>query len=191
MIVSRAVPTEAIFQRGRILTLSNALSFLRLLLAFYLYSLIAQRRVEEALIWIALAIFSDFADGFLARRLNQISELGKILDPLADKLCIGLCSVALYFHFGLPLWVVVVLIGRDILIVLGALVMMRSTHVVAPSQMAGKIAVTVMSALLLSYLLELRSLQVPLQVLTVVAIVFSALQYGQRFYRQVIKTERI
>ncbi len=188
--MSRHLPTEAIFQKGRVFTLSNGLSFLRMLLAFYLYHLISGQRVQEALLWIVLAIFTDFADGFFARRLNQISELGKILDPLADKLCIGLCSVALYLHYGLPLWVVVLLIGRDVLIVLGALVMLGNTRYVAPSQMAGKIAVTVMSALLLSYLLQWHSLQVPLQVLTVLTIVFSALQYGHRFYRQVIQKER-
>jgi len=78
-----------------------------------------------ALFSFALAALTDALDGYVARRYNQRSELGAVLDPLADKLLlvagIVLLSLDSNGHFEqLPLWLVVTVIGRDVILALGA-----------------------------------------------------------------------
>ena len=176
-----------IFEKGKIFTFSNFLSFIRIPLAFYIYYLISNQFIMNALIVAVIAIISDFADGFYARKWNQVSELGKVLDPLGDKLIVALGSIAIYFQFALPLWVVVLIIGRDALILAGSVLLVTRFPSVTPSKMAGKIAVTVMTLLLLSYMLEFTVAQVPLQILTVGTILVSGGQYGWNFYAKYFK----
>lgn len=173
--------TRKIFEKGKIFTLSNLLSLLRLLGAFYLYHVTAQKNLLLTLIVTLILIATDFADGFFARKFNQVSEMGKVLDPLADKFCAALGMLALYQYYGLPLWITVVIIGRDILIVLGSLILMSRLPYVTPSAMPGKIAVTILSFLFLSYILEIEPFQIPLQVLTFLALLISAAHYGYKF----------
>lgn len=72
------------------LTVPNAISFVRLLgIPYFWYVLIEQRRFGLAALLIFIIASTDWIDGYLARRLNQVSELGKALDPLADRLMIG------------------------------------------------------------------------------------------------------
>lgn len=81
--------------------------------------------------WIAIAVFfvavvSDAVDGFIARRFNQITELGKALDPIADKLLLLSAIIILSFPgylVKLPLWFIVTVLSRDVLILLGALML--------------------------------------------------------------------
>lgn len=178
-----------IFEKGKVFTFSNFLSFIRIPLAFYLYYLVSNEQVINAMIIGLVVVISDFADGYFARKWNQISEMGKVLDPVGDKLCIALGSIALYTTFDLPLWVVILIIGRDLLILLGSLLLVSRFPFVAPSKMAGKIAVTVMTLLLLSYLLEIEPAQIPLQILTVIAILVSGGQYAYNFYQSYFKSK--
>lgn len=185
MIIVNEELKNKLFRREQIFTFSNLLSFLRLLLGAVIYWFIKSRNLEVALPLIFIAIISDFLDGYMARRLNQISEVGKVLDPLADKFCIALGSIAIYQSYGLPLWVVVVIIGRDLLIILGSLLLMGKLNYVVPSAQPGKLTVSVISLLLLSYLFQISVLYVPLQILTLLFIVVSAAHYGFRFVKSV------
>ena len=182
---------KQIFQRPLIFTLSNAMSFARLLSGTYIYYLIQTHQVLLSVIVIALAIASDFLDGYFARKQHQISELGKILDPLADKFCIGLASIALYQGYGLPLWLVVLIIGRDILILIGSVVLITRLNYVVASAWPGKIAVTIISALLLSHLFQIHVLQRPLQALTFLFLLFSASYYAIKFYQLMKPKEKV
>jgi phosphatidylglycerophosphate synthase len=145
--------------------------------------------VLYALITIIIIVISDFADGFFARRWNQVSELGKVFDPVGDKFCVALGSIALYNTFGLPLWVAILIIGRDVLILLGSILLVTRFPFVSPSKWLGKIAVTVISLLLISYLLEINPVHVPLQILTIIAILASGGQYAISFYQKYFKTK--
>ncbi|MFZ0390386.1 MAG: CDP-alcohol phosphatidyltransferase family protein [Calditrichia bacterium] len=176
-------------QNSKIWTLSNIISLLRLGLAALLYLLIVNHLTAAAIFAALLAILSDYLDGYYARKRNEISELGKILDPVADKFAVALGSLALFQAYGLPLWVVLVIVGRDMLIVFGSLILMRKIQRVESSEMPGKIAVTVISLLLLVYLFQITFLQKPLLVLTALSLIFSFSAYATKFVR-ILKSQR-
>ena len=105
-----------------IFTISNLLSFFRIFLVIPIFILIASNRQFILLLFIILAIATDMLDGYFARKLNQITMLGKILDPLADKLCVAGGLIALTLYKGFPWWLMIIIIVRDIVIVSGSIV---------------------------------------------------------------------
>jgi cardiolipin synthase (CMP-forming) len=97
----------------RILTVPNVISLVRLLLVPLFGYLIVTGQDVAALAVLALAGLSDWADGVLARRLNQTSDLGRILDPAADRLYIAAALVGLAWRELIPWWLVAVLVLRE------------------------------------------------------------------------------
>jgi len=101
--------------------LPNLLTVLRMLLVLPLAWLIRERQYDSALIVAAIAGFSDALDGFLAKRYGWQSWLGGLLDPIADKLLLIVSFIALGLTGAHPLWLTWLVIGRDLVIVAGAL----------------------------------------------------------------------
>lgn len=97
---------------------------------------------EQAHLWAAgiyvLASLTDVADGILARRLNQITRLGRILDPLADKLMTFTVIICITVAGLIPVWVVIVVFCKEALMALGALSMYHKVEDVIPSDYLGK-----------------------------------------------------
>ncbi len=106
---------------------ANFFTCLRILLIpviLWLISIMSQRTVDAAHYW-ALGVFvfaalTDFIDGQIARRTNTISEFGKLVDPLADRLLVISVLVALMWREFLPIWMGVLIVGRDVLMLIGA-----------------------------------------------------------------------
>lgn len=120
-----------------ILTIPNILTLLRMALIPVFASLLYYDYYELAFLMFFIAGISDGFDGFIARRFNQQSELGRILDPIADKLLMTTAFVILSLphvlpadnkHFPVPFWVTAAVIGRDILIVTVALIIILMTN---------------------------------------------------------------
>jgi len=113
-------------------TLPNLITALRILLIIPFTWYAVHGRDLYALVIFAIAGISDGVDGLLARRLNQFSRLGRLIDPLADKFLTGTGYIVLsVFRDGLPaipLWVMAMVVGRDLLILLGAWIVYRSTR---------------------------------------------------------------
>ena len=126
------------------ITWPNAISFLRILLIpLVVYCLLKNLRLE-ALIFFAIASISDALDGFLARYLKSTSFLGVCLDAAADKLLIAFVYGTLWWLGEAPLFVVTLIIARDILIVLGTgQLMQRSRSEVIRPVALGKISTIV------------------------------------------------
>ena len=103
------------------LTAPNIISLVRLLLVPVMVYLLIDGRYGAALAVFIFAAASDVIDGFLARRFNQQSYLGAVLDPAADKLMIVCTAVTLAAVKVLPIWVAVAVVLRDVVIVLGFL----------------------------------------------------------------------
>ncbi len=170
-----------LFQKGKIWTYSNLLSVSRLGIALFLFYFISTRHTLIAILLAVLAVITDYADGYVARRRNETSELGKILDPVADKIAVALGAIALCKAYDLPLWIVLIIISRDVLILIGSVVLIERLEKVTPSEFPGKVAVTVIAALLLAYLLEIHFLKPILIAMTLGAIIFSFAAYFFKF----------
>jgi CDP-diacylglycerol--glycerol-3-phosphate 3-phosphatidyltransferase len=104
---------------------------------------------EWAVFFILIASFTDFLDGYLARKLHQVTDLGKIIDPLADKIGIGIIALCLVIIQDIPLWYFVLVLARDAIIFLGGVYIKQQKRVVPQSNMAGKIAVNIIALALL------------------------------------------
>jgi cardiolipin synthase len=100
--------------------LPNLISALRLLLVLPAFWLIGEREYAQALVIVAIAGASDALDGYLAKRFGWQSRLGGLLDPLADKMLLLAGFLGLAMTGALPAWLFVLVIGRDLLIVCGA-----------------------------------------------------------------------
>jgi cardiolipin synthase len=102
--------------------LPNLISALRIVLVVPVVALLEERQYGAALAVFTLAGLSDALDGFLARRYGWFSRLGGWLDPIADKTMMVSVFVMLGFRDLIPLWLVVAVIGRDLLILAGSVV---------------------------------------------------------------------
>ena len=110
--------------KGRIWTVPNQITFLRLgFLPFFLI-LIAYDHYRWALLVLVVAGLSDGIDGVLARSLNQRSALGAYLDPIADKLLLSSSFVLLAFKHKLAWWLTIIVLSRDVLILIVAVVIL-------------------------------------------------------------------
>lgn len=101
----------------RILTIPNAVSAVRLALVPIFVGLFVTKR-NDPLAFATLFVIgsTDWVDGFLARRLGQVSRLGKVIDPVADRIAVIAIVVALVFRGIIPLSVSIVILSRDVLV---------------------------------------------------------------------------
>jgi CDP-diacylglycerol--glycerol-3-phosphate 3-phosphatidyltransferase len=129
-----------------------------------------------------LAALTDRLDGMLARRMHQETEWGRILDPLADKVGVAAVAVVLLYLRWLPFWFVALLLGRDLLILSGGLLVRRKTGEVLQSNVAGKWAVGVFAATLIFIVAETPAWLVSVGIWTSVTMVaVSTIGYVRRF----------
>ncbi|MGA0209255.1 MAG: CDP-alcohol phosphatidyltransferase family protein [Candidatus Nanopelagicales bacterium] len=120
-------------------TIPNALSFARMLgIPLFLWLVLVERQDIWAFLVLVLAGASDWFDGYLARRLNQTSRLGEILDPLVDRLYILATLIGLAMRDIIGWWLVAILLGRDLLLVLLLPMLRRSGSVALPVTYVGK-----------------------------------------------------
>jgi cardiolipin synthase (CMP-forming) len=128
-------------QTTRVLTIPNALSILRLAgVPLFLWLVLGPQADGLALVVLLVSGVTDWLDGFLARRLNQASQLGQILDPVADRLYILAVVVGLAWRDIIPWWLAVLLPARDLLLwVLVPFLRTRGYHAL-PVHFLGKAA---------------------------------------------------
>lgn len=123
-----------------IITIPNVLSFLRLALVPVFLILLVEGQDALALVILAVSGITDFLDGFLARRLNQVSRLGQLLDPAADRLYIFAALLGLGWRELIPFWLVIVIIARDVMLVVLAVMLARHGSGALPVVKTGKAA---------------------------------------------------
>ena len=99
----------------------NVLTIIRIILIVPFAVFVYEHQYLEALVVFFFAGLSDGVDGFLARQFNWKSRFGAIADPLADKLLLMIAYVMLAWTGQIPVWLVALILGRDLVIVCGAL----------------------------------------------------------------------
>ena len=145
------------------MNLANKISIARIILIPFFIAAIVYSRLGVALFLFMLAVISDAADGFIARTLKQKTELGTILDPVADKLLLISAYICLSIagsipaEFKLPPYVPIIVISRDALIILGSVMIhvVTGNLKIAPSA-TGKITTFFQMVTILSILVQFR-----------------------------------
>lgn len=144
-------PSPAV--KNLLFTWSNLISLSRIIVALPVIYLHRTSGGEVGPLIIALAVYgilSDFLDGWVARKTGSVSELGKILDPLADKICAFLLFGYTVWIGLVPLWFFILVVLRDLLIMWGSLWIRWTRGKVAMAVLSGKVSVNALALYWLS-----------------------------------------
>lgn len=174
--------------QGKFWTISNALSLSRIILMapvvyFFLTPVIHNR--EYAVLFILLAVTTDALDGYFARLFKQESEIGKIIDPLADKIGIGIVVVLLLIFGDISFWFAALIILRDTLIFIGGLILKVRKGIILPSNLPGKFAIASVALTLVLGMMRYHAFSMLMQLslfVSVVLLLVSFAVYIKRFY---------
>lgn len=152
------------------MNIANKLTTLRVLLVFVFMGVIwlPLNLSMTTMLWIALAIFviaslTDFLDGYLARKLNLVTNLGKFMDPLADKMLVT-CAMLAIIDLGsrglpagvLPTWIVAIILLREFMVSGIRLVAANDKKVIAANYL-GKVKTVVQMAMIIVYLIPIQN----------------------------------
>ena len=181
-----AVNSVAInLERNAIFTVPNIISFTRILLIVPFIVFFIMGEYIIAFSFILLSGISDCLDGFLARKLNQISELGKLLDPVADKLT--LVSVVICLGILIPqiLPIVIVLVIKDVLMLIGGFYLLKKGIKPPSAKWYGKVATIVFYVSVVTIVFfrgfleyEIYLLTIILLSITFVVMMFALIKYA-------------
>jgi len=138
---------------SRIFTVANAVSVVRLMAIPVFLWLVIEDRLLIAFVLLVVAVLTDFVDGMIARRMNEITKLGQFLDPFADRLFIAATVIALAIQDVVPWWFVIAVMLRDALLGIGGVVMARYGAATLPVKWWGKVATFAMLVVLPLFLL--------------------------------------
>jgi fused signal recognition particle receptor len=176
----------------RVVTLSNMISILRVFLTLPILYFLRAGQGKIALIFIIIAIVSDMLDGWLARVSHEITELGKVLDPFADKVVIFSVMLFLIFTDRMPIFYFVVLAVRDLTIALFSVYLMNNCKITPHANFTSKISIYFTTATLLAFIYSntLGRWINPIMWSSVALLFISWVQYIITFTKQVIKVKR-
>ncbi|MEX0743922.1 MAG: CDP-alcohol phosphatidyltransferase family protein [Actinomycetota bacterium] len=131
----------------RILTLPNVISFARIaLIPVFVWLIVERRTTFTGLIVFGVVVATDWVDGAIARATGQVSEVGKVLDPVADRLAIGAGLIALVVRDAFPLWAALLILARDALILIAGVVLLSARRVRIEVRYIGKMATFLLMA---------------------------------------------
>ncbi|WP_203566542.1 CDP-alcohol phosphatidyltransferase family protein [Aestuariimicrobium ganziense] len=129
------------YQTERVWTLPNVLSFLRLAgVPLFVWLVISRQGDVWAVVLLMVAGATDWLDGFLARRWNQVSRVGQMLDPVADRLYILAIIVAMAVRDLVPWWLVALLVARDLVLLAQVPALKTRGYTSLPVHFLGKAA---------------------------------------------------
>lgn len=166
-----------------IITIPNALSFLRILLITPFMIFFLNGEYIEAACVIIVSGLTDCVDGFIARKFNQISDFGKVLDPVADKLTLLAVGIGICFIIPEVITVMVILIIKDLLMLIGGLTLVKNNIKPPQARWYGKLGTILfyfsVSTIIVLKIWEIDIPYLSLSLLTVTAIsmIFALIKY--------------
>jgi len=176
------------------LNIPNLLSMLRIILIPLFIVLLLPAQQESVCVWpfvvFSLASITDFFDGYIARSMNQVTKIGKLLDPIADKILIASALIFLVQLQRVSAWIVVVMIAREFAVT-GIRAMASTEGVVIPADQLGKYKMGAQITAILMLLLNNHFFFLNWHFLGTIAIwvamllaLVSGVQYALRFARE-------
>ena len=165
----------------------NFLSILRIALIYPILENLLSKDFIMSLIFFAIASLTDALDGFLARKMNWQTELGKILDPVADKLLLTGTIFILWVSEYIPLYIFIIFFSRDVAILVGAAIKMTLIESNTPlPNILGKLTTGLQIAyIFIIILFELLGISISLEVLDVSIVIvtlMSLVVYAYNWY---------
>ena len=180
------------------LTVPNALSVLRIIVIPFFAWFFMHDQLAIAVALLVLSGLSDCVDGFIARKLNQVTELGKMLDPLADKLTQGVVALCLAIKFPVICPALLVFILKELVMLCGAILLLKKKKRPCAAQWYGKVATVMFYVSVAAIVVMDGFFQLPrpafvtvssvLLVLTAAMMVYSAVRYFQVF-REILRSD--
>ncbi len=176
------------------MNLPNALTLFRIFLVPLLVALLLTRTANGLFLGMGvfgIAVLTDYLDGYFARRRNQVTRLGILLDPIADKLLIAAAFIALVELDAAPAWMVVIIIGREFAVTgLRNVAAGRGVLIPASTLGKGKMVSQVIAIFLLLCATrwpDLRGLALVALWVVIAMALLSAVEYFRRFWKDVLR----
>ena len=182
-------------RQDRILTLANAISISRIFLTIPLVLIFEDisngmtGKLWQAFVLIIIIVLTDFLDGYVARKAEEITNFGKLIDPVADKVCMMVVLIYLIISYKLPFLIFVLTLAiRDIFLIIIGVYLMFSQEEVFQSNRSGKWFIGI-SALMMVLFLFKNPLNIPSYILwtsyliSSLLFMFSTFEYVRRYLR--------
>lgn len=166
----------------------NILTIIRFILVPLIYTSVINKHFLTALIIFTISAITDILDGFIARKFNYITDLGKLMDPLADKLTQISLLLALSFLKILPWWIFMIVFIKELVLIISASVLYSKKDVVVYSKWYGKLATTLFYlAIVCSLIINQFNITFAFRIdlylyyLAILATIFALIMYSIKF----------
>jgi len=170
----------------RLVNLPNTLTVARIILIPVFITAVIYKKHQHAFFLFVLAAITDLLDGYIARVTDQKTALGTFLDPLADKLLLTSSFILFSFQAWIPLWLTITVISRDIIVVIGWLLLYMITHEVRIEPvLLGKTAIAfqLVTLALVLFSVNMPTITIPKEFLFVVTAALTGLSGLQYVYK--------
>lgn len=135
--------------------LITSLRFLLIPVFMYFFFSTIHYGLEIAAAIFLLSGLSDTLDGYIARKYNQVTKLGMVLDPLADKLMLITVLVSVTLSNNIPIWIISIVTFKEILMMIGAFSLLKENNIVVPANIFGKLSTLLAYIAIIAVLFEL------------------------------------
>ncbi len=146
--VTRNADTSTFFNAANIISLS------RIVLTIPAVWLFAVDKWVWGLIILGVCVISDWVDGFVARKMHLVSDIGKFIDPLADKIVAVGIMVVMIIKMDFPLWFLIVLVARDLSIFILTNLLYKRYHTIGGANITGKLFIFVLTIAAVLWIFE-------------------------------------
>jgi len=177
-------------KKNEIFTIPNLLTLIRLACIWPAIYYLNTGETVTAVLFVAIAAVTDSADGYIARRFNQVSDIGKAFDPVVDKLFI--LSIVMFMvvspDFRMPLGFLIFITARELLLMLGGLYAIAVKKIVLQAEKPGKYSAFFNGVAVVSYMINFTYAPV-LMGIAVLFTLYSTWVYVQKFFLAIKKAE--
>lgn len=178
-------------KKNRIVTVPNLVSLFRFFLIIPIIICLAHEEKIAALLLMVLAVATDSLDGYIARRWNQCSDIGRIADPVIDK--ISVLSVVLYMiltpeKYYFPLWYFLFLLCRELLFMVSGLFLLRKNRMVIEAKRPGKNSAFANSIVVILFMMNLKPYSQIILYIALVLTVYSTYSYFKLYFPDLKRT---